>query len=57
MAIPKQLLEAKICNKNTCELQARIDKAIKLLENYNVFCDDSVLKVAINVLKGIEDDE
>ena len=39
------------------ELQARIDKAIKLLENYNVFCDDNVLKIAINVLRGIEEDD
>ena len=32
MTIPKQLLEAKICNKNTCELQERIDKAIEYIE-------------------------
>lgn len=32
MTIPKQLLEAKICNKNTCELQQRIDKAVEYIE-------------------------
>ena len=32
MTIPKQLLEAKICNKNTCELNQRIDKAIEYIE-------------------------
>ena len=32
MTIPKQLLEAKVCNKNTCELQDRIDKAIEYIE-------------------------
>lgn len=39
-------------HNNESKLQERIDKAIKLLENYNLFCDDNVLKVAINILKG-----
>lgn len=35
MTIPKQLLEAKVCNKNTCELQARINNAIEQLQIRN----------------------
>ena len=61
MTIPKHLLEAKICNKNTCELQERIDKVIEYIEKYGKTieeiayqwgtCEDSLQEI-LNILKG-----
>lgn len=56
MTIPKQLLEAKICNKNTCELKQRIDNAICILnELYDCDMkeeDYSLIYLAIKTLRG-----
>lgn len=56
MTIPKRLLEAKICNKNTCELQQRIDEAIRILNSAKNHYDNDKTNWAIErtlrVLKG-----
>lgn len=40
-----------------CMYRNRIERTIKLLEMYNLFCNDNVLKCAINILKGTEEDD
>ena len=38
MTIPKQLLEAKICNEETCKLQEKINKVLEYIDlNYYDF--------------------
>ena len=64
MTIPKQLLEAKICNKNTCELQARINKAIEYIKQYGkLYClkgkqfkDYQQYQDLLDILKGEQND-
>ena len=67
MTIPKQLLEAKICNKNTCELNQRIDKAIEKLkehkqdldyEPWSIYkIDENILFDLVNILEGNDNNE
>lgn len=67
MTIPKQLLEAKICNKNTCELNQRIDKAIEKLkehkqdldyEPWSIYkIDGNILFDLVNILEGNDNNE
>ena len=68
MTISKQLLEAKICNKNTCELQERIDKAIDYIHNHQLVFQyatineiqdwfDMFYKELLDILKGGEENE
>lgn len=52
MTISKQLLEAKICNKNTCELQERINKAI---ENLNYYIEG--MNKSLEIWNKVKEDE
>ena len=61
MTIPKQLLQAKICNEENCKLQERIDKAINyIMTNHCLhLLDKSIInsKELIDILRGVDDDK